>query len=193
MWPPHLDEDAWANPDGAFFSSASGRQQDDQDTGKWTLNPRLPEEWVISYDGIRFNAMPTPFRHLGFFPEQSAHWQWCANRIHNFIDNQGRAPKVMNLFGYTGVASLHAAMAGADVTHVDSSKKAIAQAFINRDEASFQDKPIRYITEDARSFVKREIRRGNQYDGVILDPPKYGRGVKGEVWRYGRRHYAYTD
>ena len=140
------------------------------DGGKWRLSPHLPEERVINYDGISFNAMPTPFRHLGFFPEQSAHWQWCAERIRGFITRHNRAPKVMNLFGYTGVASLHAAMAGAEVTHVDSSKKAVAQAFANRDQAGYQDKPIRFITEDARSFVKREIRRGNLYDGVILDP-----------------------
>ena len=183
IWPPALDEAAWSNPDGEFISSASGRQQDDQDGGKWRLSAHLPQEWVVNYDGIAFNAMPTPFRHLGFFPEQSAHWQWCAGRIQNFFNRHNRAPKVLNLFGYTGVASLHAAMAGAEVTHVDSSKKAITQAFANRDLAGFQDKPIRFITEDARSFVKREIRRGNLYDGVILDPPKYGRGVKGEVWR----------
>ncbi len=183
IWPPYLTDEAWSKPDGEFISSASGRQQDDQDGGKWKLSPHLPEQWQVSYDGIIFNAMPTPFRHLGFFPEQSAHWRWCAERISAFIERHGRAPKVMNLFGYTGVASLHAAMTGAEVTHVDSSKKAVTQAFANRDEAGFQDKPIRYITEDARSFVKRELRRGNQYDGVILDPPKYGRGLKGEVWR----------
>ena len=183
IWPPALEEAAWSNPDGEFISSASGRQQDDQDGGKWRLSAHLPPEWVVNYDGISFNAMPTPFRHLGFFPEQSAHWQWCAERIKHFIKEHNRAPKVLNLFGYTGVASLHAAMVGAEVTHVDSSKKAITQAFANRDQAGFQDKPIRFITEDARSFVKREIRRGNLYDGVILDPPKYGRGVKGEVWR----------
>jgi len=183
IWPPALDEAAWSNPDGEFVSSASGRQQDDQDGGKWRLSHHLPEEWVVSYEGIEFKAMPTPFRHLGFFPEQSSHWQWCAERIIAFKERHHRAPKVLNLFGYTGVASLHAAMAGAEVTHVDSSKKAVAQAFENRDQAGFQEMPIRYITEDARSFVKREIRRGNHYDGVILDPPKYGRGVKGEVWR----------
>ncbi len=183
IWPPYLDESAWAKPDGEFISSASGRQQDEQDGGKWKLSAHLPAQWVVCYDGINFNAMPTPFRHLGFFPEQSAHWQWCAERIKSFVTRHNRPPKVLNLFGYTGVASLHAAMAGAEVTHVDSSKKAVTQAFANRDEAGFHDKPIRYITEDARSFVKREIRRENHYDGVILDPPKYGRGVKGEVWR----------
>ena len=183
LWPRFLDDQAWGKPDGEFISSASGRQQDDSDAGKWKLSPHLPQEWDVSYDGILFNAMPTPFRHLGFFPEQSAHWQWCAERIRQFINQNGRPPKVMNLFGYTGVASLHAALAGAEVTHVDSSKKAVIQAMANRDKAGFQDKPIRYITEDARSFIKREIRRGNGYDGIILDPPKYGRGTKGEVWR----------
>jgi 23S rRNA (cytosine1962-C5)-methyltransferase len=183
LWLPALDDAAWQNPDGEFITSASGRQQDDENGGKWKLSPHLPESWIVHYDGIAFNAMPTPFRHLGFFPEQSAHWQWCAGRVRAFIDLHNRAPKVINLFGYTGVASLHAAMAGAEVTHIDSSKKAITQAFANRDEAGFKDKTIRFITEDARSFVKREIRRGNYYDGIILDPPKYGRGAKGEVWR----------
>ena len=128
--------------------------------------------------------MPTPFRHLGFFPEQAAHWQWCEALITDRLAAGGAAPLVLNLFGYTGVASLHAARAGAEVTHVDSSKKAITQAFSNRDEAGMTDSPIRYITEDARRFVAREARRGRRYHGVILDPPKYGRGVKGEVWRF---------
>ena len=183
IWGPALDDAEWHAADGEFVSSAAGKDNGDSDSGKWRLSPKLPQSWPVRYDGLTFHAMPTPFRHLGFFPEQSAHWQWCAARITSFRAAHGRAPRLLNLFGYTGVASLHAAAKGADVTHVDSSKKAIAQAFANRDLAGLSDAPIRFITEDARSFVKREMRRGNVYDGVILDPPKYGRGVKGEVWR----------
>ena len=183
LWPPELDAGEWEKADGEFISSASGRDRSEAEGGKWELPPELPDQWVVQYDGLAFNAMPTPFRHLGFFPEQSAHWTWCADRIRGRLDAGGAAPAVLNLFGYTGVASLHAARAGAEVTHVDSSKKAISQAFANRDRAQMQEAPVRFITEDARSFVKREARRGRKYHGVILDPPKYGRGAKGEVWR----------
>ena len=183
LWDPEGGDAEWQQADGEFVSSASGRGREEAEGGKWKLSPSLPEQWVVQYDGLAFNAMPTPFRHLGFFPEQSAHWAWCADRIRSRLDAGGDPPAVLNLFGYTGVASLHAARAGAEVTHVDSSKKAIAQAFANRDCAQLQDAPIRFITEDARSFVRREARRGRKYHGVILDPPKYGRGAKGEVWR----------
>ena len=183
IWSPELNAGDWEKVDGEFVSSASSRDREEGEGGKWKLSPSLPEQWVVRYDGLSFNAMPTPFRHLGFFPEQSAHWNWCAERIRHHLESGGGAPAVLNLFGYTGVASLHAARAGAEVTHVDSSKKAIAQAFANRDCANMRDAPIRYITEDARSFVQREARRGRKYHGVILDPPKYGRGAKGEVWR----------
>ena len=183
LWSPALDEEAWGKVDGEFISSSTGRERDEAEAGKWNLSPNLPETWRVHYDGLAFQAMPTPFRHLGFFPEQSAHWNWCAGRITERVNAGGDKPAVLNLFGYTGVASLHAARAGAEVTHVDSSKKAITQAFANRDMAGMQDAPIRFITEDARSFVQREARRGRQYQGVILDPPKYGRGAKGEVWR----------
>lgn len=183
IWAPALDAAEWQAADGEFVSSAANKDGGENESGKWRLSPRLPEDWPVRYEELTFHAMPTPFRHLGFFPEQSAHWQWCAERIKQFIAAHGRPPKILNLFGYTGVASLHAATAGAEVTHVDSSKKAVAQAFENRDLAGLEDAPIRFITEDARSFVKREVRRERSYDGVILDPPKYGRGVKGEVWR----------
>ena len=128
-------------------------------------------------------ARPTPFRHFGFFPEQAAHWNWCAEKIQQFQKKHDRFPRILNLFAYSGLASLHAATAGAEVTHVDASKKAIAQAFENRDMCGFEDAPIRFITDDATGFVAREIRRQRAYDGIIMDPPKYGRGPKGEIWR----------
>jgi 23S rRNA (cytosine1962-C5)-methyltransferase len=192
LWTPALDEAEWQKVDGEFIASAArkdnsaknpAQKDDDSDGGKWQLSPNLPANWPVHYDNLTFNAMPTPFRHLGFFPEQSVHWRWCAAQLAGFIAAHQRAPKVLNLFAYTGVASLHAAANGAEVTHVDGSKKATAQAFANRDLAQLSDAPIRFITEDVRSFIKREIRRGRVYDGVILDPPKYGRGSKGEVWR----------
>ena len=181
MWAPRLGADAW-NADGRFVPG-QGRAEDDEEGGGWTLSPALPEAWQVGYDRLRFLARPTPFRHLGFFPEQAPHWRWCAARIASFAARHERRPRVLNLFAYSGIASLHAAQAGAEVTHVDASKKAIAQAFENRDTAGMQDAPIRFITEDATRFVEREIRRGRSYDGIILDPPKYGRGPKGERWR----------
>lgn len=181
MWAPRLDAAVW-KADGRFVPG-QGRAEDDEEGGGWTLSEKLPAEWQVGYDGLRFLARPTPFRHLGFFPEQAPHWRWCAERIKGFANQQGRKPRILNLFAYSGIASLHAAQAGAEVTHVDASKKAIAQAFENRDVAGMQDAPVRFITEDAGRFVEREIRRGRHYDGIILDPPKYGRGPKGERWR----------
>ena len=157
MWAPRLGADAW-NADGRFVPG-QGRAEDDEEGGGWTLSPDLPEAWQVGYDGLRFLARPTPFRHLGFFPEQAPHWRWCAARIASFAARNGRRPRVLNLFAYSGIASLHAAQAGAEVTHVDASKKAIAQAFENRDTAGMQDAPNRF------------------------NPPKYGRGPKGERWR----------
>ena len=179
FWAPYLRDEAWQHPAGGFLTGS----RDQDDGGKWELSPSLPDQWGISYEGIQFHAMPTPFRHFGFFPEQSSHWQWCDLLIRERAKATHSPPNILNLFAYTGIASLHAARAGAQVTHVDSSKKAVAQAFANRDMAGMQDAPIRFITEDVRRFVAREARRGKTYDGIILDPPKYGRGTKGEIWR----------
>jgi len=179
LWERRLPETVWNKAAGRFLASSD----DPEKGGKWHLSRDLPERWEMGFEGIKFYASPTPFRHLAFFPEQSGHWQFCAERIRAFTAHHGRAPRILNLFGYTGAASLHAAQAGAEVTHIDASKKAIAQAFENRDLSGLSDAPIRYITDDCMKFVAREARRGNFYDGIILDPPKYGRGPKGEVWR----------
>ena len=176
LWTPVLDKQDWAAADGVFVAGADEK-------GKWQLSEGLPASWVLSFEGVRFAAMPTPFRHLGFFPEQSPHWQWTATKIKAFRVAHKRPPKLLNLFAYSGVASLHAAAAGAEVTHLDASKKAVAQAFENRALSGLEDAPIRFITDDALRFVAREQRRGNRYDGIMLDPPKYGRGPKGEVWQ----------
>jgi len=185
LWTPRLGPDKW-QADGTFVASQGGRRDDNDDAegGGWQLRDGLPADWQVGYQSLRFKARPTPFRHLGFFPEQACHWDWCAAAIENAIKaGHPHPPRILNLFAYSGIASLHAANAGAEVTHVDASRKAIAQAFENRDEAGMQDAPIRFITDDAVRFVEREVRRGRQYDGIILDPPKYGRGPKGEVWR----------
>ena len=174
MSSPNLQSSYWDKANGIFIPSHG------EEGGKWKLSSKMPERWLISYDGLTFNAMPTPFRHLGFFPEQAIHWKWCANLIKK--RQFKHKPRILNLFAYSGIASLHAAKAGGEVTHVDASKKAISLAFDNRKDSKLNDFPIRYITEDAKAFVKREIRRGNTYDGIILDPPKYGRGPNGEKW-----------
>lgn len=179
LWPKRLDEGVWQKAAGRFLASSD----DPEKGGRWQLSDQLPERWEMSFETIKFYASPTPFRHLAFFPEQSAHWQFCADKIKGFIKEHGRAPRILNLFAYTGAASLHAAAAGAEVTHIDASKKAIAQAFENRDLSQLQEAPIRFITDDCSKFIAREVRRENRYDGIILDPPKYGRGPKGEIWR----------
>jgi len=127
---------------------------------------------------VRFTGRFTPFRHLAFFPEQAANWEWLQDRISRL-----QQPRILNLFGYTGVASLACLAAGAEVTHVDASKKSVAWARENGEASSLADRPIRWIVDDARKYVAREVRRGSQYHGIILDPPKYGRGPTGEVWR----------
>jgi 23S rRNA (cytosine1962-C5)-methyltransferase len=134
----------------------------------------VPPSWAIEQAGVKLHAQCTPFRHLGFFPDMAPHWA----RL------QALAPgaEVLNLFGYTGVASLVAAQAGCRVVHVDASKKAVEQARANAALSGLSDKPIRWITEDARKFVAREVRRGRRYDAILLDPPKFGRGPEGEVW-----------
>ena len=179
LWAPRLEKSIWQQADGHFTTSG----QDSEKGGSWRLNSSLPENWQMQFEDVHFFAMPTSFRHLGFFPEQSVHWQWCAQKIKGFIKIHNRAPRILNLFAYSGVASLHAANAGAEITHIDASKKAVQLAFDNRALSKLEDAPIRFITEDALQFVQRELRRGKSYDGIILDPPKYGRGPKGEIWQ----------
>jgi 23S rRNA (cytosine1962-C5)-methyltransferase len=139
----------------------------------------IDERWAMRYKNLRFWTRPTPFRHLGLFPEQANHWDWMAN----LIRDARRPARVLNLFGYTGIATLAAAEAGASVTHVDASKKAIAWARENQQLSELEDRPIRWLLDDALKFVRREARRGARYDGFIIDPPPFGRGPKGEIWR----------
>ncbi len=176
FWTPSLTPDRWAKAQ-AVFKNASEREDDEG--GQWDFqikNP--PETWNVPVEGTTMVARFMAFRHLGLFPEQRPHWQWMAERIN------GRPLKILNLFAYTGAASLIAAANGAHVTHVDASKKAIQWAKDNQVASKMGDKPVRWIVEDARKFVQRELRRGNTYDGILLDPPKYGRGADGEVWKF---------
>jgi 23S rRNA (cytosine1962-C5)-methyltransferase len=159
-------------------ADATFEPSDEDEAGRWRFRAAAPESWPMTWGEVRFLGRFTAFRHLGFFPEQSANWTWLDERLH------GRPPRrVLNLFGYTGVASLVCAAAGAAVTHIDASPKAIGWARENAGVSGLAGAPIRWICEDARRYVAREARRSSLYEGVILDPPKYGRGPKGEVWR----------
>lgn len=173
LWRPSRDLAEWTSVDAAFEAA------EDEDSGRWRFNRPVPDVWPMAWRAVRFNARCTAFRHLGVFPEHAANWAWIAERI----PAEGGPFRVLNLFGYTGVASLVAAAAGASVTHVDASKKAVGWARDNAALSGLQSAPIRWICEDARKWVHREVRRGAGYDAIILDPPKYGRGPGGEVWR----------
>ncbi|MES2894476.1 MAG: class I SAM-dependent methyltransferase [Pseudomonadota bacterium] len=173
LWSPKLAPEVWARADAVFDPS------DEEDAGRWRFQGKPKESWPMAWGEARFQARFTAFRHLAFFPEQAANWAWLDEKVRA----AGGQPKVLNLFGYTGVASLVCAAAGAAVTHVDASKKAIGWARENAALSGLEDRPIRWICEDARRYVQREVRRGSRYEGIILDPPKYGRGPDGEVWR----------
>lgn len=167
----------WAQADGKFWSSKVGAKPG------WQFGVKHPmldkEKWEMEYKSIKFLASPTSFRHLGFFPEQASHWDFIEEKI----KNSGRKIKFLNLFGYTGVASLFALRAGAEVTHVDASKQTLNWAKENQNLSSLNKLPMRIIEDDAIKFLEREEKRGNKYDAVIMDPPKFGRGPKGEIWK----------
>jgi 23S rRNA (cytosine1962-C5)-methyltransferase len=174
LWRPVLDDAAWQTAD-AWFEGG-------EDTAsRWSFRGRPADAWPMSYGDVAFEAQFTPFRHLGVFPEQAAQWDFLRPRLEARAA-AGREVKVLNLFAYTGVASLIAAKAGARVTHLDASKKAITWANRNQSLSGLDDAPIRWIADDALKFLRREVKRGHRYDAVLLDPPKYGRGTKGEVW-----------
>ncbi|MCI5575173.1 MAG: class I SAM-dependent methyltransferase [Eubacteriales bacterium] len=164
----------WKRADGVYRRSRSGG-------GEWVVN-RLPQEWNINYGNLRFILKPMGFKHTGLFPEQAANWDWFSGLIRNAVAD-GRKIRVLNLFAYTGGATVAAAEAGASVCHVDAAKGMVAQAKQNAALSGLADAPIRYIVDDCLKFVEREIRRGNRYDGIIMDPPSYGRGPTGEIWK----------
>ena len=171
MWHPRLTEADWNKADAIFMG---GNAEDESVHGRWQNHGITGEHWQARYNGIQFNGMLTSFRHVGYFPEQCAHWQWLEAKA-------APGKRILNLFAYSGVHSLVAASKGAEVTHVDASKKAITWAKDNQD-LNDPNWKIRWIVEDAVKFVQREARRGNLYDGIILDPPKFGRGPDGETW-----------
>lgn len=177
---------AWWRPEGgdALWQRAAGEfvGGDGEEEGRWRFPAAWPEAWPMQYQGVRFWGRCTPFRHLGFFPEQSVHWDFARQAI-EARHKAGGSANILNLFAYTGLASLICAQAGAKVTHVDASAKAIQFAKENQSLSGLQAAPIRWIVDDVMKFLAREIRRGNRYDGIILDPPKYGRGPKGEIWK----------
>jgi 23S rRNA (cytosine1962-C5)-methyltransferase len=173
LWSPALAEAVWAQADARFEAS------DDDEAGRWRFARPMTETWSMAWRDVRFLGRFGAFRHLAVFPEQAANWEWLSDRL------SAARPglKMLNLFGYTGIASLVAARRGAVVTHVDASKKAVAWARENAKLSTLEQAPLRWICEDARKWVAREVRRGARYDAIILDPPKYGRGPAGEVWR----------
>ena len=171
IWKNAAAHPMWKHADGIYRRSSSGG-------GAWVKN-HLPKDWRISYGELGFVLRPMGFKHTGLFPEQAANWDWFSD----LIRRAGRPIKVLNLFAYTGGATVAAAKAGASVVHVDASKGIVAQAKENAALSGLADAPIRYIVDDCKKFVEREIRRGNHYDGIIMDPPSYGRGPGGEVWK----------
>ena len=185
IWRPALPDREWGRADAIFTGNT-----DEEGMGRWQF-PRNPlgETWPMKHDGIDYLGRFTSFRHVGVFPEQGSHWDHMAA----LIENARRPVKVLNLFGYTGLASLVAARAGAEVTHVDASKKAIGWARENQEVARLTNKPIRWIVEDAMKFAEREERRGSRYDIILFDPPAYGRGPKGEVWQLFEHLPALAD
>lgn len=167
---PHTNP-GWKKKNGHYHRSSKGG-------GEWEFFS-LPQQWSIHYGKLTFQSKPFSFKHTGLFPEQAANWDWFSN----LIQNANRPIKVLNLFAYTGGATLAAAAAGASVTHVDASKGMVAWAKENAASSGLSDAPIRWIVDDCQKFVEREIRRGNHYDAIIMDPPSYGRGPKGEIWK----------
>ncbi len=168
----------WNSLNGHYHRSAKGG-------GEWEFFD-LPQEWTIHYKTLTFRLKPFSFKHTGLFPEQAVNWDWFSQ----IIRNAKRPVKVLNLFAYTGGATLAAAAAGASVTHVDASKGMVAWAKENAAASSLADRPVRYLVDDCVKFVEREIRRGNTYDGIIMDPPSYGRGPKGEIWKMEENIYS---
>ncbi|MEQ1670298.1 MAG: class I SAM-dependent methyltransferase [Hyphomicrobium sp.] len=174
LWQQRLPKAEWAKANAVF--SASG---EDDEKGKWRIDKPVPEAWPVKVDDVTMLCKLSGLWHLGLFPEQHPHWQWMLSEIAKVT---GETPRVLNLFGYTGAASLLAAKAGAEVTHVDASKKAIAWGKENQSASKLDAAKIRWIVDDAAKFVARDVRRGKTYHVILVDPPKFGRGPEGEVW-----------
>jgi 23S rRNA (cytosine1962-C5)-methyltransferase len=195
IWPVAGNEKAWRNVDAHYHRSSSGG-------GRWEYFRKLPAQWTIKYGDLEFFVEPTGFKHTGLFPEQAVNWKWIESKIRGAvgaagrtddqkydrediagIEGEGRRISVLNLFAYTGGATVAAAHAGAEVCHVDASKGMVARAKENLALSKLADRPVRFIVDDVVKFVARENRRGRRYDAVIMDPPSYGRGPNGELWK----------
>ena len=173
IWKEKSFPEKWKNASAKYNRSNTGG-------GNWNFIKPLPKSWQIKYKDLTFNIKPMGFKHTGIFPEQAVNWDWMMNKIRN----SNREIKVLNLFAYTGGASVACLKAGASVCHVDSSKGMCEWAKENVASSGLRDRPIRFLIDDVVKFVNREIRRGNKYDGIIMDPPSYGRGTNGEVWKF---------
>lgn len=184
IWSGDKSDKRWKRMNGHYHRSKAGG-------GEWEFFD-LPEEWQISYKDLKFNLKPFSFKHTGLFPEQATNWDWFSKLIREACES-GRTVKVLNLFAYTGGATLSAVAAGASVTHVDASKGMVGWAKENAAASGLSDKPVRWLVDDCVKFVEREIRRGNKYDAIIMDPPSYGRGPKGEIWKIEDSIYPFIE
>lgn len=182
VWGDRSNNPLWKKADGRYIRSSSGG-------GQWRFFKNLPESWSIRQGEYRFKIKPMNFKHMGLFPEQLVNWQW-ADKL---IREADRPISVLNLFAYTGGATVAASCAGASVCHVDASKGIVAHAKDNANLTGISDRPIRYIVDDCMKFVQREIRRGRKYDAIIMDPPSYGRGPGGEVWKIETELYGFVQ
>lgn len=178
LWKKNLDSKEWAKADLEFIRNGN--------KNKWIIKNGVPNNWEISFGGLDFLIKPTSFKHIGLFPEQLPNWQWMAKLITNYqlpINNHKQKPTVLNLFAYTGGATLACVKAGAEVCHVDGSKSAVDWARLNAELSGLKDAPIRWLIEDVTLFLKREIKRGRKYDAIVMDPPAFGHGPKDEIWK----------
>ena len=180
IWEAPRRSSAWQNPDARYLRSNTGG-------GHWERR-KLPEQWTVNYGELMFNVKPMNFKHTGLFPEQAVNWDFAMNKIRR----AGRPIQVLNLFAYTGAATVACAAAGASVCHVDAAKGRVAWAKENARSSGLADAPIRWIVDDCAKFVEREIRRGRRYDAIIMDPPSYGRGPSGEVWKLEQNLYPFV-
>ena len=181
IWDTEKKDKRWRKMNGHYHRSNKGG-------GEWEFFD-LPKQWQIHYKQLTFNLQPFSFKHTGIFPEQATNWDWFSNKI----KKANRPIKVLNLFAYTGGATIAAAAAGASVTHVDASKGMVTWAKENAKSSGLEDAPIRWLVDDCVKFVEREIRRGNKYDGIIMDPPSYGRGPKGEIWKIEEKIHPFVQ
>ena len=184
IWPKAQPE-LWRDAHALYQRSETGG-------GHWDFRKKLPDRWTVGVQGLQFYVKPTGFKHTGLFPEQAANWAFMAKQIER-AGQWDRAPRVLNLFAYTGGATLACAAAGAHVTHVDAAKGMVLWAKENRELTGLPEESTRFIVEDAKAFVRRELRRGNRYDGILMDPPSYGRGPNGEVWKLENELYDLVD